>query len=38
MAIAHRGGHRRRLVGVIGATLGITVLDVLTAVQDTRGQ
>lgn len=37
MAIAHRGGsRRRRLVGVTGAVIGITVLDLLTAVQATR--
>jgi len=39
MAIAHRGGRRRRrLVGVTGAILGITVVDVLTAVQATRAK
>lgn len=39
MAIAHRGGRRRRrLLGVTGAVLGITVLDVLTAVQATRAK
>ncbi|MCZ7437308.1 SRPBCC family protein [Micromonospora sp. WMMC241] len=39
MALAHRGGRRRRrLVGVTGAILGITVLDVLTAVQATRAK
>jgi uncharacterized membrane protein len=38
MAIAHRGERRRRrrLVGVTGAVVGITVLDLLTAVQATR--
>ncbi|CCH32558.1 SRPBCC family protein [Actinosynnema sp. NPDC047251] len=37
MALAHRGGHRRRrLVGVTGAVAGITALDLLTAVQATR--
>ncbi|MDG4824989.1 SRPBCC family protein [Asanoa sp. WMMD1127] len=39
MAIAHRDGQRqRRLVGVTGMILGITVLDVLTAVQATRAR
>src|SRR3954469_1022604 len=39
MAIAHRGGRRRRrLVGVTGAVVGITVLDLLTAVQATRAK
>jgi hypothetical protein len=34
MAIAHRGGRRRRrLVGVTGVVAGITVVDLLTAVQ-----
>ncbi|MFG1926366.1 SRPBCC family protein [Cryptosporangium sp. NPDC048952] len=38
VAIAHRGGRRRRrLLGVTGAVVGITVVDVLTAVQATRG-
>ncbi|MFG3643198.1 SRPBCC family protein [Micromonospora sp. NPDC047762] len=37
VAIAHRSGHRRRrLVGVTGAIVGITVVDLLTAVQATR--
>jgi uncharacterized membrane protein len=36
MAIAHRGGRRRRLVGVTGVIVGITVVDLLTAVQATR--
>src|SRR3954454_9431178 len=37
MAIAHRGGRRRRrLVGVTGAVVGITVVDLLIAVQATR--
>ncbi|MFI7075292.1 SRPBCC family protein [Micromonospora sediminicola] len=38
MAIAHRGGRRRRLVGVAGAVGGITVVDLLTAVQATRAK
>jgi uncharacterized membrane protein len=39
MAIAHRGGRRRRrLVAVTGAIAGITVLDLLTAVQATRAK
>ena len=39
MAIAHRGGRRRqRLVGVTGAVVGITVVDLLTAVQATRAK
>jgi uncharacterized membrane protein len=39
MAIAHRGGRRRRrLVGVTGAVVGITVVDLLTAVQATRAR
>ncbi|GAA3777654.1 hypothetical protein GCM10022379_50820 [Micromonospora maritima] len=39
MALAHRGGRRRRrLVGVTGAVLGITVLDLLTAVHATRAK
>jgi uncharacterized membrane protein len=38
VAIAHRGGHRRRLLGVTGAIVGITVVDVLTAVQATRSK
>jgi hypothetical protein len=38
-AITHRGGRRRRrLVGVTGAVVGITVLDLLTAVQATRAK
>jgi uncharacterized membrane protein len=37
MAIAHRGGRRRRrLVGVTGVVVGITVVDLLTAVQGRR--
>ncbi|MGM1065460.1 SRPBCC family protein [Saccharothrix sp. Mg75] len=37
LALAHRGGHRRRrLVGVTGAVAGITVLDLMTAVRATR--
>ena len=39
VAIAHRGGRRRRrLVAVTGAIVGITVVDLLTAVQATRGK
>ncbi|MFF1607553.1 SRPBCC family protein [Amycolatopsis sp. NPDC058278] len=39
LAIAHRGGRRRRrLVGVTGAVAGITVLDLLTAVRASRTQ
>ena len=39
MAIAHRGGRRRRrLVGVTGVVVGITVVDLLTAVQATRAK
>jgi uncharacterized membrane protein len=39
MAIAHRAGRRRRrLVGVTGAVVGLTVLDLLTAVQATRAE
>jgi uncharacterized membrane protein len=39
MAIAHRSGRRRRrLLAVTGAIAGITVLDLLTAVQATRAQ
>ncbi|SBT67270.1 Uncharacterized membrane protein [Micromonospora sediminicola] len=39
LALAHRGGRRRRrLVGVTGAVLGITVLDLLTAVHATRAK
>jgi uncharacterized membrane protein len=39
IAIAHRGGRRRRrLLAVTGAIAGITVLDLLTAVQATRAQ
>ena len=33
MASAHRGGRRRRLVGVTGAVVGITAVDLLTAGQ-----
>lgn len=37
MAIAHRGGRRRRrLIAVTSAIAGITALDVLTAMQATR--
>ena len=37
MALAHRGGRRRRrLAAVTGAVVGITVLDLLTAAQATR--
>jgi uncharacterized membrane protein len=37
VAMAHRGGsRRRRLLAVTGAVAGITVLDLLTAVQATR--
>src|SRR5689334_21128172 len=37
MAIAHRGGRRRRrLVGVTGVVVGIAVVDLLTAVQASR--
>jgi len=37
MAIAHRdGSRRRRLVAVTGAIVGITVLDLLTALRATR--
>jgi uncharacterized membrane protein len=36
MAIAHRGGRPWRLVGVTGAVVGITLMDLLTAVQATR--
>ncbi|MEV4642439.1 SRPBCC family protein [Actinoplanes sp. NPDC049548] len=37
MAIAHRGGRRRRrLIAVTGVIAGITALDLLTAVQATR--
>jgi uncharacterized membrane protein len=37
MALVHRGGRRRRrLVAVTGATVAITVLDLLTAVQASR--
>lgn len=37
IALAHRGGHRRRrLAGVTGAVAGITALDLLTAVRATR--
>ncbi|GAA1305346.1 SRPBCC family protein [Saccharothrix xinjiangensis] len=39
VALGNRGGQRRgRLVGVTGAVLGITALDVLTAVQATRAR
>ncbi|MFD1085745.1 SRPBCC family protein [Micromonospora andamanensis] len=39
IAIAHRGGHRRRrLIGVTGAIIGITVVDLLTAAQATRSK
>jgi len=39
MAIAHRGGkRRRRLLGVTGAVVGITALDLVTAVQATRAK
>ena len=39
MAIAHRGGRRRRrLVGVTGAVVGITAVDLLTAVQAIRAK
>ncbi|MEU4475568.1 SRPBCC family protein [Micromonospora sp. NPDC023888] len=39
VAIAHRNGRRRRrLVGVTGAVVGITVVDLLTAVQATRAK
>ncbi len=39
MAIAHRGGsRRRRLLAVTGAIAGITVVDLLTAVQATRAK
>jgi uncharacterized membrane protein len=39
LAIAHRGGRRRRrLVGVTGAVAGITVLDLLTAVRASRAK
>jgi uncharacterized membrane protein len=39
MAIAHRGGRRRRrLAAVTGAIAGITALDVLTAVQATQAK
>ncbi|GIG85597.1 SRPBCC family protein [Plantactinospora endophytica] len=39
VAIAHRAGRRRRrLVGVTGAVVGITVVDLLTAVQATRAK
>jgi uncharacterized membrane protein len=39
MAIAHRGGsRRRRLLVVTGAIAGITVVDLLTAVQATRAK
>jgi hypothetical protein len=37
IALAHRHGERRRrLVGVTGAVIGITAVDVLTALQATR--
>ncbi|MER7586386.1 SRPBCC family protein [Micromonospora sp. NPDC127501] len=39
VAIAHRSGRRRRrLVAVTGAVIGITVMDLLTAVQATRAK
>ncbi|WP_282285494.1 SRPBCC family protein [Micromonospora sp. WMMD998] len=39
IAIAHRSGRRRRrLVGVTGAIIGITVVDLLTAAQATRSK
>ncbi|MFF5056647.1 SRPBCC family protein [Micromonospora sp. NPDC000663] len=39
VAIARRSGRRRRrLVGVTGAVVGITVVDLLTAVQATRAK
>ncbi|MCG5445966.1 SRPBCC family protein [Micromonospora sp. NIE79] len=39
VAIAHRSGRRRRrLVAVTGAVVGITVVDLLTAVRATRAQ
>ena len=39
MALARRGGRRRRrLVGVTGAVLGITALDLLTAVHASRAK
>jgi uncharacterized membrane protein len=39
MAIAHRGGsRRRRLVAVTGAIAGITVLDLLTAMRATQAK
>ncbi|MEU4690475.1 SRPBCC family protein [Actinoplanes sp. NPDC023714] len=39
MALAHRGGdRRRRLLAVTGAVAGITVLDLMTAVQATRAK
>ena len=39
VAIAHRGGHRRRrLVAVTGAIAGIAVMDVLTAVRATQAE
>jgi uncharacterized membrane protein len=39
LAMAHRTGQRRRRVaGVTGAVVGITVVDVLTAVQATRAE
>jgi hypothetical protein len=39
MAIVHRGWRRRqRLVGVTGAVVAITVVDLLTAVQATRAR
>lgn len=39
VAIAHRSGRRRRrLVAVTGAVVGITVVDLLTAVQATRAR
>ena len=39
IAIAHRvGRRRRRLVGVTGAVVGITAMDLVTAVQATRAR
>ncbi|MFF3853599.1 SRPBCC family protein [Micromonospora sp. NPDC002575] len=39
VAIAHRDGRRRRrLVGVTGAIIGITMVDLLTAAQATRSK
>lgn len=36
IAMAHRGGRRRRLVGVTGVLVGLTVVDLLIAVQAAR--